>query len=433
MTSESPRPPSVDALARELAKTVTLPHSVLVDCARRGVLEHPDSAHRMALDAAVSIERALMTDAINATGVLLHTNLGRAPLTPARTAHRGSTVEFDLESGARGSRHDAISRLVAILTGAEAAVVVNNNAAAVLLVLSALANGRDVAVSRGESVEIGGGFRIPDVMEQSGARLIDVGTTNRTGLKDYQKAVEASRGDMALLMKIHPSNFSIQGFTSSVSVRDMATCGVPVVADIGSGLLDNTCPWLHGHLDRVPAWLIDEPAAKQSLADGAALVTFSGDKLLGGPQCGIIAGDATLVAACAAHPLMRALRPGGHTLMMLQSTLLSYCARTVCDDVPFWNMVTTPIDSLAERARDIVTRTGVGSIVGTSSLIGAGSAPGTSVESIAVMIDGDHRDRLRGHRPPVVTRTRDSATLIDLRGVHPDDDQHIITALTLLR
>lgn len=431
MTSEQVRPPSIDSLARELATIVALPHSVLVDCARRAVREEPRSALEFAVAAAREMERALLSDAINATGVLLHTNLGRAPLAgDNEKGHRASTVEFDLGTGARGSRHDAISRLVSILTGAEAAVVVNNNAAAVLLVLAALAGGRDVVVSRGESVEIGGGFRIPDVMEQSGARLVDVGTTNRTRLKDYQSAVDSRRNDVALLMKIHPSNFSIRGFTSSVPVAEMATCGVPVVADIGSGLLDNTCPWLHGHLDTIPAWLDGEPAAKQSLADGARLVTFSGDKLLGGPQCGIIAGDAELVEACAGHPLMRALRPGGHTLMMLQSTLLAYCARTVCEEVPFWKMVATPISALERRASDIVTAVGAGRVVATTSLVGAGSAPGSTIDSVAVALDGDQRERLRAHRPPIVARAHDDGTLIDLRAVHPDDDRHIIDALT---
>jgi L-seryl-tRNA(Ser) seleniumtransferase len=286
-----------------------------------------------------------------------------------------------------------------------------------------------VVVSRGESVEIGGGFRIPDVMEQSGARLVDVGTTNRTRLRDYRRAIDSKRNDVALVMKIHPSNFSIEGFTEQVSVRELASGSVPVVADIGSGLLDSTCPWLHSRVDAVPPWLSREPAAKQSLADGAALVTFSGDKLLGGPQCGIIAGRADLVEQCAGHPMMRALRPGAHTLMWLQATLLSYCNRSVCDDIPFWNMLTRSVESLRERARRIVESASIGTVVDTESLAGAGSAPGTSIPSCGIELTGDSRDVLRAHSVPVIARASSGATCLDLRTVHPDDDCIIVDAL----
>jgi len=331
--------------------------------------------------------------------------------------------------GERGSRHEAVSRLVSLLTGAESAIVVNNNAAALVLVLTALAQGRDVAVSRGESVEIGGGFRIPDVMEQSGARLVDVGTTNRTRFRDYEKALQSKRNDIALVMKIHPSNFSIEGFTESVSIKELSACEVPVVADIGSGLLDNTCPWLHGHMSGIPQWLHSEPAAKQALLDGASLVTFSGDKLLGGPQCGVIAGSKELVDICASHPLMRALRPSGHTMMWLQTVLLSYCARTACDDIPFWNMVAQPIESLRVRAENIVTTANVGQVIPLTSLVGAGSAPGTSLDSYGIQLKGDVRDQLRSLSTPIIARTKDGNTFIDLRSVHPTDDAVICSAL----
>lgn len=422
------RPPSIDALARWLAPSSRLPHGLLVDCARRAVVTGGD-IETIARDMVDELESLLQTDVVNATGVLLHTNLGRAPV-PQRGAGRATNVELDLGSGRRGSRHEAVSRLLGSLCGAEAAVVVNNNAAAVLLVLAALAPGRGVAVARGESVEIGGGFRIPDVMEQSGARLVDVGTTNRTRLADYERAV--THGDLALIFKIHPSNFTVTGFTESTRVSELATLPVPVVVDVGSGLLDSTCPWLHGR-GGVPEWLTGEPAVRQSLADGADLVTFSGDKLLGGPQCGLIAGRADLVATCASHPLMRALRPGSHVLAMLQETLLSYVARDVCDTVPFWAMATASVESLEQRAREIVENSGVGTAVPTEALVGAGSAPGTVIPSWGVAVEGDATTRLRRSTVPIMARTQEGRTVVDMRTVAPADDPLIIDALAALR
>ena len=432
MTTPTTHPPSVDSIARHLSQTISLPHSLLVDCARRAIAQSPTDAIAAAEQLGRELSTALLTDVVNATGVLLHTNLGRAPLA-LNIAARPSNIEFDLATGERGSRQTAVSHLVSSLIGAESAIVVNNNAAAVMLVLAALAQGRDVAVSRGESVEIGGGFRIPDVMEQSGARLVDVGTTNRTRLRDYSKAIEQKRNDIALLMKIHPSNFAIEGFTESTTVEQLATLSVPVVADIGSGLLDNTAPWLQGHTPTIPSWLANEPAAKQALADGASLVTFSGDKLLGGPQCGIIAGRADLVAQCAAHPLMRALRPGSHTMMLLQQVLLSYAARTVCTDVPFWRMVATSSSELRERAEKIVTSTGVGSIVDIDSLVGAGSAPGSTIASVGIAIPGDVRANLRSHSVPVIARTFGNTTYIDMRSIAPTDDHVVVEAMSRLQ
>ncbi|MSO60374.1 MAG: L-seryl-tRNA(Sec) selenium transferase [Ilumatobacteraceae bacterium] len=431
MATSATHPPSIDTIARALGAQSTLPHSLLVDCARRAVTQAPNDAMSTAQKLANDLETALLTEVINGTGVLLHTNLGRAPQSVVGSG-RPTNLEFDLGTGERGSRQTSVSALISLLTGAEAAIVVNNNAAAVMLVLAALASDRDVAVSRGESVEIGGGFRIPDVMEQSGARLVDVGTTNRTRLKDYSKAIESRRNNIALTMKVHPSNFAIQGFTHTTSVAELATLSVPVVADIGSGLIDNTCPWLHGHVDRVPSWLVNEPAARQAISDGAALVMFSGDKLLGGPQCGIIAGRADLVELCATHPLMRALRPGGHTLLMLQSVLLSYCARTVCTDVSFWAMVATPLASLESRATEIVRRSGIGSVVSLDSLVGAGSAPGSTVPSVGIALMGDHGTALRAHDTAVISRTVNNTTYLDLRSVSPHDDDIVVAALTAL-
>ena len=287
------RPPSVDALARSLAD-VGLPHPLLVDAARAAIATGDPASARAE---AVALAAVLLRPVINATGVLLHTNLGRAPLGAqdgSEARARYSNVEFDLTSGKRGSRHHHAAALLARAAGAEAALVVNNGAAAVLLVLTALAGGADVLVSRGELIEIGGGFRIPEVLAASGARLVEVGTTNRTRLADYRAALGEAT---ALVLKVHQSNYRIVGFTEAASLGELASLGPPVVADIGSGLLDAATPWLVGG---PPGWLRNEPAARQTLAGGAAVVTFSGDKLLGGPQAGILAGRRDLIERCAA-------------------------------------------------------------------------------------------------------------------------------------
>ena len=277
----SPNPPSVDALARELAD-VGLPHPMLVDAARSAIAAgDPASARARAEEVAA----ALLRPVINATGVLLHTNLGRAPLGSvpvAAASGRYANLEIDLATGRRASRGNHAAGLLARAAGAEAAHVVNNGAAALLLVLATLSRDRAVVVSRGELVEIGGGFRVPEVMAQSGARLVEVGTTNRTRLADYRAAIDGE-DDVALVLKVHQSNYRIVGFTESVDVAGLVGLGPPVVADIGSGLLDAATPWLVGG---PPAWLAGEPAARQTLAAGAVAVTFSGDKLLGGPRPG---------------------------------------------------------------------------------------------------------------------------------------------------
>ncbi len=422
----STRPPSVDALARSLAET-GLPHPLLVDVAREAIAtSSPAEVAERAAALAEASRRALLAPVINATGVLLHTNLGRAPFAHHHDA-RPLNVELDLATGERGSRQRTIGRLFARLCDTEAAMVVNNNAAAVLLVLAALAHGREVPVSRGESVEIGGAFRVPEVMQQSGARLVDVGTTNRTRLADYQAALR--NHDVALVLKVHPSNYRIDGFVEDTSVAELATLGVPVVVDIGSGLLDAACPWLPGG---PPAFLDGEPAAVQTLRDGASLVTFSGDKLLGGPQAGIIAGKADLVAACTRHPLARALRPGGLVLAALQELALCYLRREAATEVPFWRMVTTPVTELRERAERIVAATGVGRPEPTDAVPGAGSAPGTTVPSYGIVLAGDHLAALRDHTPPVIARVRDGRTVVDLRTVDPTDDPHLTGALAAL-
>lgn len=413
-----------------MAAASDLPHAVCVELARQAIAAGPEGyASAAANERARQFRATLLGPVINATGVLLHTNLGRAPFAVATPA-QALNVEFDLVSGERGSRQAAVGGLFAMLCGAEAAMVVNNNAAAVLLVLAALADGRDVLVSRGESVEIGGGFRVPEVMEQSGARLIDVGTTNRTRLADYSKAMKRKTADVAVVLKVHPSNYRIDGFVEQTAVAQLATLGVPVVADIGSGLIDANCPWLHGP---PPAWLAHEPAALQTLADGAALVTFSGDKLLGGPQAGIIAGRADLVRACQQHPLARALRPGAHVLLALQELALAYLDRTVVDAVPFWQMATATVNDLTVRAHELIAAAGCGddvvTVVATTATPGAGSAPNSGIASVGIRISGDHLAALRRSQPPIIARNRDGATVLDLRTVDPADDHYLVEAL----
>ena len=373
--------------------------------------------------------RRLLTPVINATGVLLHTNLGRAPIDHT-TDPTALNLELDLETGKRGSRQAGVGSLLALACGAEAAIVVNNCSAGLLLILSALATGRGVAVSRGELVEIGGGFRVPDVMAQSGANLIEVGTTNRTRLADFARAADSS--DLALTLHVHQSNYKIVGFTEAVSVAELATLDVPVVADIGSGLLDAACPWLAGP---PPAWLAGEPAAKQTLAAGADLVVFSGDKLLGGPQSGIIAGDADLVRRCADHPLARAVRPGGLVLGALQKTALAYLRRDG-DRIPFWRMAAAPVDDLRRRAESIRTSRAASNptveVIATEAVPGGGTLPTVTIPSIGLRLRGDHLDRLRSRDVPIIARVVDDDTVLDLRSVAPADDVELTAAIDAL-
>jgi len=435
-SSFAQRPPSVDALARAIAEHVELPAPLRVRCARMAIGSGGPDFAASAIALAQSLQLTMVQPVINATGVLLHTNLGRAPhLSESSQSIRASSLEFDIATGARGSRQSSLSVLISELTGAQDAVVVNNNAAAVLLVLAATAAGRDVTIARGESVEIGGGFRIPDVLEQSGARLIDVGTTNRTRTSDYRKAIDKRGNDVACIMRIHPSNFHIQGFTEQAPLEELAQLGVPVIADIGSGLIDARCQWLAGP---PPQWLSQEPAATQCLQAGAALVTFSGDKLLGGPQCGIIAGSHELVAACREHPLMRALRPGSHVVAALQEVLLSYINKTVTTDIPFWQMATTQTEALQLRGEKMVTtlhqQFGLNAqLVPTQAMPGAGSTPGAFIDSFAVSLKGNHVPQLRKHRIPVIARTENGQTLLDLRSFDARDDEEVALALSLVK
>lgn len=411
------RPPSVDRLARSLTAS-GLPHALRVEVARESIASGDWSS---ASDRADHLASALLGPVINATGVLLHTNLGRAPLaaSPSGPA-RYQNLEIDMASGRRGSRQasgrpaDLFCRLI----GAEAALVVGNGAAAILLALAATAGGQRVSVARGQLVEIGGGFRVPDVVAQSGCQLVEVGTTNRTRITDHAAA------DPGVVLHVHPSNYQIVGFTEEPSIAELAGLDRPVIADIGSGLLDATCPWLSGP---PPSWLAGEPAARQTLNEGAALVTFSCDKLLGGPQAGVIAGRADLVAACARHPLARAVRPGGLVLQALSEVLLSYLRRDAAETIPFWRMATTSVSELRARAAAL----GVGEAIDTIAVPGGGSVPGQEIPSAGVALDGDLSATLRRHQPPVMTRVEGGRTICDLRTVDPADDHSLATALAM--
>ena len=371
----------------------------------------------------------MLRPVINATGTILHTNLGRAPMAWEQP-ERYTNLELDLTTGQRGSRMATAGALIAKACGAEDAIIVNNCAAAVLLGLGGLAEGRDVAVSRSELVEIGGGFRIPDVMARSGANLIEVGTTNRTRVDDFRSAVDDPDNDVAVVLRVHQSNYTIVGFTEAPTTAQLAGLNAPLVADIGSGLLDSRCPWLEGD---PPGWLADEPAARQTLDGGAGLVMFSGDKLFGGPQAGIIAGDAELVRKCAAHPLARALRPGSLVLAALQATALAYLAEDG-DAIPFWRMASLTVDQLRKRADAY----GVGEIVDVMSTPGGGTLPGVEIPSVGVAVEGDQRKALRELDHPIIARvdhgdsSAGETTVLDLRTIHPDDDEVVAGALRSL-
>jgi len=374
---------------------------------------------------------------INATGVILHTNLGRAPLSSAalsaieRVSRGYSALEYDVEAGERGSRHDHIVAPLRELTGAEGALVVNNNASAVLLALTALAAGREVVISRGQLVEIGGGFRIPDVLRQSGATLIEVGTTNRTYLGDYASAI--SEGT-AVLLRVHTSNFRVVGFVNTVPIQDMvhlaAERGVQVVDDLGSGCL----------LPTERFGLAHEPTVQESVEAGADLVCFSGDKLLGGPQAGIIVGKADAVARLGRHPLIRALRPDKATLAGLAATLVHYLRGEAEREVPVWRMIAAPLDELDARAGRIARALGRDTrVVDTRAAVGGGSTPGETLPSRAIAIGSEATAESiaaalrRPGKKAVIARIADGRVLLDLRTVAPEEDSELIEALKSIK
>ncbi|MDG2300277.1 MAG: L-seryl-tRNA(Sec) selenium transferase [Acidimicrobiales bacterium] len=412
------KPPSVNNLALSLQNS-GIPHELLVEQARSAIAAGDWENIEERVE---HLQRSFIQPVVNATGVLLHTNLGRASW-ESPESNFSSNIEFDLASGNRGSRQTGIGNLFAQLCGAESAMVVNNCSSAVLLVLSALASGKGVAISRSELVEIGGSFRVPEILELSGANLVEVGTTNKTRLVDYQKAIDAHR-DVAMSLKVHQSNYKIVGFTEEATVEELTSLDLPLVVDIGSGLLDSSCPWLSSG---PPKWLAGEPAAKQTLLGGADLVTFSCDKLLGGPQAGIIAGKSDLIEKCLRHPFARVLRPGSHTLLSLQELAMRYLHRDG-DGIPFWKMASLGLEELRIRAE----RMNAGEIVSVDSIPGGGTLPTVVIPSIGLKFSGDRSSELRrgfNGGLPIIARVSDGDTYLDFRTVDPAHDEMIANAL----
>lgn len=376
--------------------------------------------------------RPTLHPVINASGVILHTNLGRAPLSEATRAAMSaagvgySNLAFDLGGGGRGSRLDHLDRLLREVTGAEAGMAVNNNAAAVLLGLSALAAGREVIVSRGQAVEIGGGFRIPDVLRQSGAELVEVGTTNRTRAADYRNAMSERT---AALLRVHTSNYKIVGFTEQPTLADLSTvaseAGALLLNDLGSGCL----------LDTARYGLAPEPTPAQSLSAGADLVFFSGDKLLGGPQAGIIVGRTDLIDVLKRHPLARAMRMDKANIGGLSATLLHYLRGEAESQIPIWRMIAAPAAAQHTRAESWRVALGAGEVEAGESMVGGGSLPGESLPSFVLAVRGAEAgaeriaERLRAADPPVVARIDHDAVLLDPRTVQADEDAALLRAL----
>lgn len=429
--------PAVDELMIALGE-IDLPRPLLVDSARsaldvaRAEIARggkPD-AYRLAADLVRGLRRSASHRVVNATGVLLHTNLGRAPLSlraaeAARTAAISYTnLELDLASGERGRRGGYVRDLLRTLTGAEDALVVNNNAAAVLLALAATAPGKAVPVSRGELIEIGGSYRLPLVMEAGGARLVEVGTTNRTRLGDYETALQINT--CGAVLRVHPSNYNVEGFVETVPISDLVVLAhereVPLIHDVGSGLIDETAPWLG---KQAPAWLAGEPGVRQSIEADVDLVTFSGDKLIGGPQAGIVVGRAKTVERLRSHPLTRALRVDAMTDAALAATLEALAGGDPME-IPFWRMATLSPGDLTPRVEQLATRIG-GSVGGGMSVMGAGSLPGVGIPTLQIALeDEDHlHGRLLDSEHPILTRRQGKDLMIDLRTVAPDDDDLI--------
>ncbi len=454
-TAELHRLPSVERLVHRLEQEAGVgryPRPLLVECARAVV--DGARAHLLQNDPIdVSVERLLadaqrlvedraaltLTRAVNATGVILHTNLGRAPLSAkaqqavTEVMAGYSTLEIDRDSGYRGSRHQHVEPLLVELTGAEAGLAVNNNAAAVLLALTAMAAGREVIVSRGELVEIGGSFRLPEVMAQSGARLVEVGTTNRTYLHDYERAITPAT---ALLVKVHRSNFAMDGFVHDVSPNELVDVGrrhnVPVLFDVGSGAL----------VDLRTRGLPYEPTVPDAVRAGCDVVTCSGDKLLGGPQAGILVGRARWIQLIRSHPLARAVRIDKLDAAALAATLHHYRdPQEPWTALPVLQMLAASVEDLrarAERLRTAAVKTAAASwqfeVVTTIAEVGGGALPGARLPSYALAVRSPHSPdtldaSLRAHRPPVFGRVSDDTFLLDIRTLLPDDEPLVLHAL----
>jgi L-seryl-tRNA(Ser) seleniumtransferase len=417
--------PSVDELAREVDDPLAVDAARTVLARAREEIqagaEPGDLATRLREELARA-RRPSLRRVLNATGVVVHTNLGRAPLAAEalervqETARGYSNLEYDLTAGGRGSRQDHVAAILRRLTGAEAALVVNNNAAAVMLALAALAEDREVLVSRGELIEIGDGFRIPDVLARSGARLVEVGTTNRTRAADYERAIGP---DTAVLLRVHQSNFRVVGFTEQPRVDELAAVarrhGLPLVDDLGSGVLTE---------------LADEPSARDALERGADLVCFSGDKLLGGPQAGIVLGRADLVELLRRHPLQRALRADKLTLAALEGTLLLYLEAP--ERIPVLYMLLESADDVRARAERLAALVN-GSVEETVGRVGGGALPLAELPSFACAVEEELAAPLRSADPPVVGIVRDGCLLLDCRTLQDDELEEVAAAVAQCR
>jgi L-seryl-tRNA(Ser) seleniumtransferase len=451
MQSELRRLPSVDkVISDERIKQLSdnYPHELIVNLVRQCLEEARLSiTHGSASPSVDKIVDSVRVElqalaqlsvrrVVNASGIILHTNLGRAPL--SKEARRAMeevaagycNLEFDLDSGARGSRDVHIEKLLCQLTGAEAAMVVNNNASAVLLTLMVLAKKKEVVVSRGQAVEIGGGFRIPDVMRQSGAKLIEVGTTNCTYVHDYEQAISPRT---AALLRVHTSNFRVEGFTHSVDIEEMVALGkkhdIPVLDDLGSGCLLGTTAF----------GLVAEPMVQQSVSLGVELTCFSGDKLIGGPQAGIIVGSKALVDKLRKHALARALRIDKIRLAGLSATLIHYLKGEAMEKIPVWRMISEPLGEVEKRARLWAKAFGDSAhLVDGETMVGGGSLPGSTLQTKLVSIQGKQGHgntalslarRLRHNVPPIIGRISDDVLLLDPRTVLGEEDSIVIQAI----
>ncbi|MCC6625871.1 MAG: L-seryl-tRNA(Sec) selenium transferase [Chloroflexi bacterium] len=442
--------PSVDELLRRpalRAGLVRLAPAVATDLAQaaiagerarlaaEGGAADGGALERQVLASADDLLRPALDRVINATGVIIQTNLGRAPVSAAtaaamaEAASQYTPLEFDLATGRRGDRMAAVVRLLRRLTGAEDALVVNNNAAATLLMLTALAANGETIVSRGEAVEIGGGFRIPDVMAQSGTRLVEVGTTNRTHLADYERAIGPAT---AALLKVHPSNFRVIGFTASVDIATLSALatghGLLTLDDLGSGAL----------LDTATYGLMHEPMLTESVAAGAAVTCASGDKLLGGPQAGVLVGRRGAIERCRRHPLARAVRADKTCLAGLEATLRHYLAGEATAAIPVWRMIALPLDVIERRARAWQQALAGLGVAGATvrpdrSAVGGGSLPGETLPTLVLAaplagVPGGQEQALRRLRhgpPPLIARVADGDLLLDPRTVFAEDDAHV--------
>ncbi len=453
--------PSVDEMLEhfyEQSQTAKIPRTVVLKAIRLALeknrqqilavkaAELPESLDRADLITEIKKQLACSQQAhliplINATGVIIHTNLGRSPLATAameqifQVAAHYSNLEYNLAAGKRGSRHDHLEYLLTELTGAEAALVVNNNAGAVFLTLNTMAQGREVIVSRGQLVEIGGSFRMPDVMRASGAILREVGATNKTHLFDYENAISA---ETAMLLKVHTSNYRIMGFTKEVPLAEMVELGkkytLPVVEDLGSGCF----------LDLSRYGIEKEPTVTEALQTGADLILFSGDKLLGGPQAGLVIGDKVWIDKLKTNPLTRALRPDKLTLAGLEATLRLYRdEKEAIQAIPTLRMITQPLTLIKRRAQSLIRKLRRGippenklTIVPTVARVGGGSLPQTELPSCAIGLAGPnwppHKldEALRAANPPVIARLEHQILLLDARTILPEDESRLISVLT---